>query len=383
VKKATRKIYLSLIFVAASILTMVATTFAWVGIVSNASFEKISINLETDNEESDYGIMLSLTGKEGDFHDNIDSLDLQKQILINMGVNPNILKNEMNIRSTFNALRLSPCTVTRPSVDSFTLHEFRDLKGNKPVALDVGSETDYNGYFEFDVFVTIYKIGEDINGSENKLSIYLRNSDGDSIMSSGLSSSIVANTIVFPDDTLPLSSQYLKASYGFAPGKTITGEVFINPANATRLAVQKAKSVRLYDYRNSYNSLYQGLRIYKTGTDLPRYDSKYDYYDFGGILPTDYNFARLLYNSTRRESEWLGEVPMEVLPENRGDVTFVDDGVTNHIVDSTDSVTTADMIKLHFSFWFEGWDADCFEAIDDQMVSVNLSFSTKNPNDEG
>ena len=40
------------------------------------------------------------------------------------------------------------------------------------------------------------------------------------------------------------------------------------------------------------------------------------------------------------------------------------------------------MIKLHFYFWFEGWDADCYEAIDEQMVTVNLSLSTKNPTDD-
>ena len=84
VKKATRRIYLSLIFVTLSLLTMVATTFAWVGIVSNASFERISINLETDNEKSDYGVMLSLSGAKNDFHDSIDALALQKQLLINI-----------------------------------------------------------------------------------------------------------------------------------------------------------------------------------------------------------------------------------------------------------------------------------------------------------
>ena len=379
-KKATRKIYLSVLFVSLSLLTMVATTFAWVGIVSNASFEKFTINLEVDNEESDYGIMLSLTGKQGEFHESIDSLDIQKQILLNMGVPSNMLKNEMNIRSIFNNIGMTPCTVSRIA-DSPYLYSFTDMYGKKATALDFGFPSNYNAYYDFDLYVTIYKIGENVTDSDKKLSIYLRG-DGDDLISSGYATSTIANTITFPDSSNSLSSQYLKSMYGFAPGTSISGEIKMKPANATRLAVQKAKSVTLGNYRSSLNNDYQGLTIFKTGSDLPRFDNKNEYYDFGGILPTDFNFARNLYNATKPENEWVGDVPEEVLPENRGDITFVDDGVTNHIVNKDDNVTTADMIKLHFYFWFEGWDADCYEAIDEQMVTVNLSLSTKNPTDD-
>lgn len=378
-KKATRKIYLSVIFVALSLLTMVATTFAWVGIVSNASFEKITINLETDNEESDYGVMLSLTGKEGDFHDSIDAIDLQKQILINMGVPEKTLQKEMNIRNTFNSIGLTPCTVTRMS-DGTGLYSFTDNYGYKPYAYDDGFITSYSGYFSFDIWITIYKIGDDVTGSENKLSVYLRGGDK-GILSSDYSSSFIANDIIYPDDSNPMSSQYLDTLNSFGPGKVVAGEIYINPANATRLSVQKARSVRLYDYDNSNNDDYRGLKIFKTGSNIPRYDSRFNVYDFGGVLPSDYNFAWKQYNSTRTGIERVGEVPENVI--NRGDVTFVDDGVTNHIVDKTDNVTTSDMIKMHFNFWFEGWDSDCFEGIDSQRVDINLSFSTKNPKDEG
>lgn len=386
VKKATKKIYLSLIFVTLSLLTMVATTFAWVGIVSNASFERIAINLETDNENSDYGIQLSLTGKQGDFHDSIEPIDLQKKLLENIGVPASKLQSEVSIKSLFNQVKLSQCTTVKDWDDGGTgdchyLDPFVTLSGGKPYATVLDDETSYKGYFEFDVWITIYKIGEDAEGSENKLDIYLRNGENGGMFSSDVSSAYIANEIVMPNSSNPLSSQYLTAANNFEPGKRIKGTVRINPASAVRLSVQKAKSVPLYNYSSYDNNSYQGLLIYKYGEDLPSYDPKYDVYDFGGILPSEFNFARLQYNSTHPENDQIGEVPNDALPGKRGDITFEDDGIKNHIVDKTDSVTTSDMIKLHFAFWFEGWDADCFEAINDKAVSVSLNFSTKNPNE--
>lgn len=386
VKKATRKIYLSLIFVTLSLLTMVATTFAWVGIVSNASFERFTINLETDNEKSDYGVMLSLTGKEGDFHESIDTLDLQKKILKNMGVEDNRLDNESSIKTLFNSIKLSQATTTKDwdddgSGDCHYLDTFTDVRGGKPYATIGGKSTNYSGYFEFDIFVTIYKIGEDSVGSEKKLKIYLRDGENGGIFSSGIGDAYIANDIKLPDSSNPLSAQYLKSVNNFEPGKVINGGVKIKAANAVRLAVQKANSVTYGNYNDSKNYLYKGLNIYKYGSDLPSYDSKFNLYDFGGVLPSDFNFARLLYNSVRNPEDQLGIVPEMALPEKRGDITFVDDGVRNLIVDESDNVTTSDMIKIHFSFWFEGWDSDCFEAINDLPVALSLNFSTKNPNE--
>ena len=386
VKKATRKIYLSIIFVTLSLLTMVATTFAWVGIVSNASFEKITINLETDNEKSDYGIMLSLTGKEGDFHESIDPLDIQRQILKNMGVEDSKLKNEASIQNLFSRIGMTQCTTTKDWDDNgsgacYYLKNFKSLNGRNPYATISGELTEYYGYMSFDIWLTIYRIGADVTDSEKKLSIYLRNGDSEGVLTSDISNGYIPNEIVMPNSSNPLSSQYLSAANNFAPGKSIKGDIRIKACNAARLSVQKATAVDIYDYSNDDNYFYKGLKIYKTGSDLPNYDSKYNVYDFGGILPTDFNFARLEYNSTHTSDDQLGEVPVDALQSKRGDVTFADDGFINHVVDESDNVTTSNMIKLHFNFWFEGWDADCFEAIDNQSVSVNLNFSTKNPNE--
>ena len=381
-KKATKKIYLSLMLVVASLVTMVATTFAWVGIVTNASFEKITINLETDNEESDYGVQLSLTGNRGDFHDSIDSTALQKVLLRNMGVPESKLDSEVNIKNTFSSIRLAQATTIKDydSDTCYYLDPFTNLYGAAPYATLSDEATNYKGYFEFDIWIAIYKIGDIDEGSTNKLSIFLREGEA-SFFSSKVSSAYIANEIKLPDSSNPLSTQYLKQENNFGPGTRIKGSVRINPAGTVRLSVQKAKAVNYGDSTNPYNNSYQGLKIFKYGSDIPTYDDNKDVYDFGGILPNDFNFARLQYNSTHTEIDQIGDVPEMALPNKRGDVTFKDDGEVNHIVDKTDGVTTSNMIKMHFCFWFEGWDSDCFEAINNQPVTVNLNFSTKDPNE--
>ena len=46
-KKTTRRVYMSILLVVLSLFTAVATTFAWVGITTNTTFDKVTINLTT------------------------------------------------------------------------------------------------------------------------------------------------------------------------------------------------------------------------------------------------------------------------------------------------------------------------------------------------
>ncbi|MCR5349583.1 MAG: hypothetical protein K6E20_01180 [Acholeplasmatales bacterium] len=383
--KGTKKIVMSIVMMIVSALAMVVTTFAWVGITSNNTFERITINLETDNEKSDYGIMLSLTGDANDFHETIDTVDLQRQLLVNMGYDKDSLESDSTVQNVFSRIKLAQCTTVKDYDDGGTgecvyLDPFLTLEGNTPYANMNNRTTRYKGYFEFDIWVSLYRIGGS-SSSDNRLSIYLRNGDAGGLFSSSTTTSYIANEIKFPGADVPGALNYLSNENNFGPGKSIQGDVSINAASAVRLSVQKAYSVTYGDNTNYLNHQYKGLNIYKYGGDLPSYNNKSGIYDFGGILPDEYNFARLQYNSTHRAEEHLGSVPEMALPEKRGDITFADDGVVNHIVNEADNVTTANMIKLHFAFWFEGWDSDCFEAINDVPVSVNLSFSTKDPNE--
>ena len=46
-----------------SLLTMVATTYAWVGLLSNSTLDQFNINVkQATDDDADYGIEMSLTG---------------------------------------------------------------------------------------------------------------------------------------------------------------------------------------------------------------------------------------------------------------------------------------------------------------------------------
>ncbi len=157
-----------------------------------------------------------------------------------------------------------------------------------------------------------------------------------------------------------------------------------NIANSCRLALEKYIAVDKGHTEQYTGQIYKGLTIYQTGSEYPTYNSITGIYDFGQILPKEYNFARLYYNSlhkdTRIDQVFSDTDFDEIL--NRGDVTYADDGVVNHIVSQSDGVTTSKMSRFRIYFWFEGWDPDCFDVLDHKTVTLNLSFSTKSPNEE-
>ena len=361
-KKATRKIYLSLIMVILSVLAMVATTYAWVGIVSNSIFEQFSINLKENDEGGEYGIQLSLDGIT--FHDSLEAVDVERVILINMGYSANELTTSTKINELFRKVSLDQATVVKENTDSNYLDNFKDMAGYTT-----------NKYFKFDVYIALYKTADEDEASENYLDVYLRNY----VMSGGDYSVYIPNEIVYPS-TNPTSKQILDSANNFELGKTISGKITGNVANSTRLAIQRHKTVDK-GVPSQYNEsdIIQELTIYQNGKEYPNYNESTGVYDFGGILPDDYNFAWKEWNATHNMSNQLGSVPEAQL--NRGDVTYADDGTTNHIIEATDKVTTAKMVKLTVLFWFEGWDSDCYEMIDRHEVTINLEFSNKSPID--
>ena len=381
-KKYVKKVYLSIMLIVFSLITMVATTYAWVGLLTNSTFDEFTINLQqNDDDASEYGIELSLDGIN--FSDNIDSVTLRRQLLKNVGYANIDRYTDNQINELFRKHSLGLCTTTSAG-DS--LNPFVDM--NNEIT---------NNYYAFDIYISIYKIGEQTTEDSTKnLDLYLR----DYILTattptndSGVYSYKIVNPVTFP--TLPgsyLGNPILSNSNvinSIPAGSTISGVVSSNIANTCRVALEKFISVRKKhpeDYEGHYSR--KSVYIYQTGSVYPTYDSQSGIYDFGSILPREYNFARLYYNSIHSEKPidtyFNDSLYNEIL--NRGDVTYADDGVVNHIVyggngSNTDKVTTKDMIKFRIYFWYEGWDPDCFEVVNRKTVTLNLSFSTKNPNE--
>lgn len=69
-------------------------------------------------------------------------------------------------------------------------------------------------------------------------------------------------------------------------------------------------------------------------------------------------------------------VPTDVL--NRGDLEFIEEN--NSLIDGNFGfgIFNGQKTKLKITtyFWFEGWDADCFDIIDGINVRINISLTT-------
>ena len=376
-RKAAKRVYISMLMLFLSVIAVGFTTYAWVGIVSSSTFDNFTINLKpNETDDSEYGIQLSLTGKPGSFSDSIDPTSLRRQLLINCGIDASQYSDEaVNIQ--FNRLNLDQCTVTRRESAPNAFNQF--------YTVDNGYAKVTNKYFYFDLYIALYRKDGEIEPSDNYLDIYLRQVENENgrmeIMDSDSYSTVVLNKIKYPSSN-PTNKNILEVgSNGLPLGYTVTGNVKVKTSTSCRLAIQKISPSAIGDVTYKYDDI-KKLTVYRTGSETPMYDSAKDTYDFGAVLEKEYNFAYMyhksLYNSTFDYLEGYANFN-DVL--NRGDILYEDDGEVNHIVDASDKCTTEKMARFRFYFWFEGWDSNCFDVINARNVSINLAFSTKSPKD--
>ncbi len=388
-RKYFNKLYLSIALVVLSLLTMVATTYAWVGLLTSTTFDEFTINLQEheSDEISEYTIKLSLDGVN--FADSINPIELKRYLLHNIdptGDYKNYTKKNQQgkyivsdnvVERDYNKLRVDQCTVQRSEELNGTLstrfEHFRNMKGETT-----------NNLLKFDLYLAIEKnvTGGEEDQSEKKLDLYLRGSKplftaDDS--NNGIYSFNLFNSVQYPN----AYGSYLgnpilgDAPSQIHPNQTINGNVKVDITTSCRMAIEKFKAMPKGDPSNlTYDD---EIFIYQTGSFYPTHDASTGVYDFGGVLPSEYNFARLYYNTIYKDNP-IGEVPDLVL--RRGDTIYQDDGIVNHIVNQGDEVTTAKMVCLRIYFWYEGWDSNCFEIIDNKKITLNLEFNTKGPNEE-
>ena len=75
-----KKLYISVLTSILVLLTTVATTFAWVGVFANSTFEKFDFAIRS-NDLKEYSIEISLDGVN--FYDSINFDDIKEQLLLN------------------------------------------------------------------------------------------------------------------------------------------------------------------------------------------------------------------------------------------------------------------------------------------------------------
>ena len=370
-----KKLYISVLTSILVLLTTVATTFAWVGVFANSTFESFDIGIR-GSELNEYSIRVSATGEEGSFSDTIDFYDIKKQILLNWGgISESDLYSKERIDALYSSLNMDQAT-TLPNATGTSLVKlgnFVDLYGN-----------DTSKYYKFDIYISAEQNYDAGSSSDFNLDVYL----GDGLLTGSIGSRYLVNSFSFPDTFINPLLGNLPIDSPIQPiiGGTKITKATINSASAARVAFEKYEVVDR-GHPEKYTNLSEPIStiIYSGDKyDSPTYNSETQVHEFGGILQDDINVAIGYYNST--EFYWakygLKSISMPDDIYNIRGVTSVTkdrilDETTNHLIDSTnpnEKIGVGKMMKVTISFWFEGWDADCFNPINLSPVNLNIKL---------
>lgn len=349
-QKIVRKVYLSIMVSVVCMITLVTVTFAWVGFLDFTKFDNFDINLNVEELE-EYGIEISLTGEEGSFGTSVNPLELKRIILKNYSSTLDVDNmTDEQIQSRFSTVSLKQCTV-KPNADN-SFPDFLDMH-NKVTTK----------YFKFDLYLSSYKAYESDETSDFLMDVFLSGN----LLEGTKDTRNLVNDFTYPSDFVN------NVINGIQANTNISKNITVDSSSACRVAIQKYSVVNKYDVSAySSNTKINDLIIYQGGTAKPTYDPISDIYSFGGIMPENSNVAVYDYGI---KTNTLITVPTWAI--NRGDIEYNKDN--NQIIDSSkneEKIGIDQMIKMTIYFWFEGWDADCFDVIDRNPVTLNLNFST-------
>ena len=387
-RKVNKKILISILTSVIVMITIVATTFAWVGIFTYANTDNFSINLKVSELDANYFLRISATGERGSFSDEADSLEIKKQILMNIN---NWERDFIDSKESdeIDALYSRYC-ITTPSTCTLTsdgqLSDFYTVYNKNSDYYSTFHSS--NSYIKFDIYLTV----------DTKEGIKLNNeglAPEDISINSNVLITELENTLVGTlckqklTNLNPYKNMELPSTYSALKKLPDTAFFDMNSANSTRFALV------FYDPIN-INNTYSGNEtptktlIYHGGDQNPVEEN--GVFDLGGILPEEYNTAlrelliiRPNYKSsvyTYYNQQYVEDLS-KAIERGQTDLDLVEANskVWNKPVNPDSSpylgvkngIQTKQKISVYF--WFEGWDSDCIEGINEKPVTLNLTFT--------
>lgn len=360
-KVALRKILISIFTILVVIITTFATTYAWVGILNASSIDQFKLNLKV-NELNNYKLLISPT-EDGEFTESVDEkgmLIIKKQILSNMGINVEMLTDQ-GIESEYNKIELAPVSIDK---NDLIYDKFYSIDKN---TLDIRKPT--NKRLKFDLFLTVDYIGDQAITDATNILVNLFLDDIENTLVGTTKNGSVVKGITYP------SNNTYKINFNNISSNDL---VNVNSSSSSRVALSFYKPIPFDDLYKNHNEIVEPYKeiIYQGGSYIPIYDEKNNTYDFGGILPEEYNLAYQEYQALYRLDPSKFYIPESAL--NRGDLELTRSN--NLLVDTNFGFGIINgkksKMKITIDFWFEGWDADCFAIISKSPVTLNLVFST-------
>ena len=292
-------------------VAVAGSTYAWFTLNQTATVEQLDVNVTAGD-----GLYVSLTGDEGTFSDSID---------------PSSLLAGKNFKFI---------PVTTSDGESFV-----DRKGEA-----VGAANDTGGYVSFDVYLR----------SKSELPIYLS--------SASVTSATSSLTLNVPVSEQTGAWAAGEVTYtGGDPAETTT--LTTRASNATRFSVLGGTTDKVFDLVDVDGFGERVAPTSSTGNPVADwtwgtgYNRAFEY--LKRVSPND------LTGATFAAEE---EVPVTALPEDLGEAIVILEtaGETFDGKTWTDSDWYAS--KLTVNIWLEGWDADCFDVLFNDTVTINMEF---------
>ena len=367
--KITRKLVMSIIALLMLVATLTTTTFAWFNVYSTVVVEGFNItatggqgfliSIDDINYYNDLTSdkLLSIIILNQDKVENPDSplYELKNEELYYFGTDNKLSADDK--KDILKEMKLKP----RTSQDGIN---FEDLYGSSVTLAD-------KSYISFDIY---FKQASTNPDEGLKYDIYLYG-DPDKTLDNGvlIKQTKISSTRIDVD---------LKASlktFDFVTGKAVTyvkgDKLETYAANAMRMSIKEfdEDTTDIYELTNdkdlgSYATTYkaeedntstEAEKLLKTKLYDCRYNAGYTYYNNlrNGLL-------------AGKELDYNTKLPATIRDitssnENLPLITHVESGQTGK--------------KVTFTIWLEGWDADCFDGIANN-VNINLSFTSKKVN---
>ena len=297
-----RKIFFGIIACMLLLLTVVATTYAWVGIFTYANTGSFDIGIYSERKDFEYWLTISLTGNPGDFGQEADSTGIRKQIIENMGLDSRYTESAEAINNFFASSKLNSTSCV---IDDTTLQPANWYEANHSEKTYFRT-MDTNQYYKFDFYLSVdVKNGINPSTQDFTSSVYLTDLEQTIIGNYGKMDFKPTGHNPFNDidydnieswDYYPsLTNEEKNLLKGTVPTlRSLNYEGFrVKTSDTARFSLSFYEPKPI-DYTYTDADLPQKCMLYAGGTYLPTKVVESDgteYYSLGGTLPSDFNTA--------------------------------------------------------------------------------------------
>lgn len=375
----SKKMFISILTSVIVFVTMVATTFAWVGIFTYAKTDNFNLNLKVSDLDVNYYLTISATGEKKSFSDEANLVDIQRQVLKNLHRWSNDKLDNLS-DSAISAL-YSGNQLTCPSSCKIQDNILNFYSINAKNTGYYQRHTPDNMYLKFDLYLSV-DAREGIQ-PETEINANVFMAQIEESLKGTICTQRLTNQNIFKD--MPSIPEEYSALLNLPDAHFFN----INSANAVRFALSIYNPIDINESYND-NDVPINTLIYHGGEQLPTI--KGDVFDLGGNLPEDYNTAlqellivRPAYKNSyypNHNKEYSDDLEYAVQRDNI-DLALIEDN--SKLWTKPENVDLKPYLGVHNGvqtkmkitvyYWFEGWDSDCIIGINEKPVTMNLNFT--------